>query len=81
MLGAIPRTVQMLDQGDGILEPCMTDYEEIGFVVHTRLIETGRKWADIDWISYTRVYRRGLNRLLKDPFMLRGPWCRGILLY
>ena len=52
MLGAIPRTIiQMLDQSDGILEPCMTDYEEIVSVIHTGVIETMRKWANIDRIS------------------------------
>ena len=52
MLGAIPSTmIEMLNQGDGIVKSCMTDYEGIASVVHTRVIETRRKWANIDWIS------------------------------
>ena len=52
MLGVIPRTtIQMLDRSDGILKPCMTDYEEIVSVVLTGVIETMRKRANIDWIS------------------------------
>ena len=52
MLGVIPGTTgQMLKQSDGILNPCITDYEEIASVVHTGGLETLREWANIDWIS------------------------------